>query len=1160
MPARQDAERRPRLRARGVGGRYALPQAKRIVRQYQRCLNSEAGRNARCYRRVETRCVRPTFLGRCWMRDRFFRRRVGGYACTERRAYEVRGLYEGRVLCRHRTRRISHRYTLLPEEPLAVTNESELRAAWSNPRVTAIDVKADIFLRACELGDPLRESARPVLLDGHGHTLRQTCFEKRLLRSDGTGFVELRNVTLTRGGSDGPGGAVTTRGEIRVVDSKVHENLAEEPGGGIMSQRRATIVRSVITGNLANDDGGGVYARRGGIQVFDSIVNGNLVDGSGGALGSTGDILVVRSHVDGNTTDGDGGAIYTDEDGDVTVIDSTVDGSTADGPGGGIWGLEGDITIVNSTVNGNRADDRGGGIGGEADVTIINSTIARNAAVAHVGGGIWSRSDAFIVNSTISDNYAEGVGGGILAAGIVGLVKSTVIDNVAPSRRTSAPASGWTPSDRLSARRSSTQSAARPADREELPGAAVEVLRLQLRHGRVVRPGHRDRHRERHRPMLGELGRERRPRRDPPPPDGQPGAGPHPGGRLQLPALRGRARGRAAPGRARCGSSRARRHRSARRSATPGTCLRRRCRGGGEMTHRFRPRLLRALTVAVLCGCAAAVALGFGEPAGADAGRKAEAAGEDSPWPRTNAVRPNMRVLRQELARLAEQVELMEQSAENYEDWQTCLRYVPVNEQGDRDRQSGYLYDERDGTGVGFMDGIAVDRRRRWGREDYLFIHFSRAAACRNESTQPGGTAEPASVAGAGNSTTAKSSAARVAINARVPGPASGANWPDSSARQPGCSRDPSDWRPSPSASTSGSRASRGCPSPRWAIQTGNSATSTGGRALRRATARRCTSTVATGTTRTTCSSRWWAVTVPAAPVKTNQERRLTDMRRALLLICVFAQAAVCAPAALAGGDGPDRSASVRDRIEDLQEEVESLTEDIEDLAEPVEEFDLFDQCAYTIGVTPVREMGRRHRLPVRARRRATPARAGDGHTRLRHRAVRLPRLPGRGAAQHRVQRGCGRRVHRQLSGCGSASSRRWPSIALCAAALAAGPGGLPRFTPELRASPRPRPGGSRGTSRSPRGAKRGAGVPTWLRLGGPQLGDGPLIVSGRRRAAVNADDDRRPARSRDRDAPLGRDRSVGRLRYVRSPDHEHWHLLDFERYELRRRDAGPRS
>ena len=37
---------------------------------------------------------------------------------------------------------------------------------------------------------------------------------------------------------------------------------------------------------------------------------------------------------------------------------------------------------------------------------------------------------------------------------------------------------------------------------------------------------------------------------------------------------------------------------------------------------------------------------------------------------------------------------------------------------------------------------------------------------------------------------------------------------------------------------------------------------------------------------------------------------------------------------------------------------MESLTEDIEDLGEPVEEFDLFDQCAYTIGVTPFGKWG----------------------------------------------------------------------------------------------------------------------------------------------------------------------------------------------------------
>jgi predicted outer membrane repeat protein len=400
--------------------------ANRLVRTYQRCLAGD------CYSRVDRLCVQPVFLGRCRTRDRFFRRSVMGYSCTERRLYPIRGDYDATVTCVKGSRRIDHGYTLFASGSIAVGRESELRAAWANPRFTSIQVTRDIVLQACRLGDPIRESSGPIRLDGKGHTLRQGCFEKRLLRQDGTGFVELRNVTLTRGGSDGPGAAVTTRGEIRVIDSKVQENLSEEPGGGIMSQRRATIIRSVITGNLANDDGGGVYARRGGIQVYDSVVSSNLVDGSGGALGSTGDILVVRSHIDGNTTDGDGGAIYADEDGDVTVIDSTVDGSTADGPGGAIFTLDGDVTVVNSTVNGNRADDRGGAISGEAAVTVIDSTIARNEAVAHVGGGIWARGNLYVANSTISNNYAEGQGGGILAAGTVRLVNSTVLDNIAP--------------------------------------------------------------------------------------------------------------------------------------------------------------------------------------------------------------------------------------------------------------------------------------------------------------------------------------------------------------------------------------------------------------------------------------------------------------------------------------------------------------------------------------------------------------------------------------------------------------------------------------------------------------------------------------------------------------------------------------------------------
>jgi hypothetical protein len=156
----------------------------------------------------------------------------------------------------------------------------------------------------------------------------------------------------------------------------------------------------------------------------------------------------------------------------------------------------------------------------------------------------------------------------------------------------------------------------------------------------------------------------------------------------------------------------------------------------------------RRLALTLLCG--AAVAVGFGGSTVSDARlREAVAAGEDSPWPRTNALGPNLRALREEVARLEQNVELMEQSADNAEDWMTCLRYVPVNEQGDRDRQSGYLYDERDGTGLGHMDGLAVDRRRPRGREDYLFMHF-RGEGCGSDTSKPGGTADPASVRASG--------------------------------------------------------------------------------------------------------------------------------------------------------------------------------------------------------------------------------------------------------------------------------------------------------------------------------------------------------------------------------------------------------------------------
>ena len=81
---------------------------------------------------------------------------------------------------------------------------------------------------------------------------------------------------------------------------------------------------------------------------------------------------------------------------------------------------------------------------------------------------------------------------------------------------------------------------------------------------------------------------------------------------------------------------------------------------------------------------------------------------------------------------------------------------------------------------------------------------------------------------------------------------------------------------------------------------------------------------------------------------------------------------------------------------------------------------------------------------------------------------------------------------------------------------------------------------------------------PSWrlgFRSAVGNVGDGPLLIEGRR-----ARDERVMAATQvvqRAGAPMEEVPAAGRLRYVRSPDHEHWHLLGFDRYELRR--AGRR-
>jgi Lysyl oxidase len=69
-------------------------------------------------------------------------------------------------------------------------------------------------------------------------------------------------------------------------------------------------------------------------------------------------------------------------------------------------------------------------------------------------------------------------------------------------------------------------------------------------------------------------------------------------------------------------------------------------------------------------------------------------------------------------------------------------------------------------------------------------------------------------------------------------------------------------------------------------------------------------------------------------------------------------------------------------------------------------------------------------------------------------------------------------------------------------------------------------------------------------------IGAGPLIIDGERPSTgVRAMSAEQVVVNEG--APRSVVPDVGALRYVRSPDHRHWHLLGFDRYELRRADSG---
>jgi hypothetical protein len=337
--------------------------------------------------------------------------------------------------------------------------------------------------------------------------------------------------------------------------------------------------------------------------------------------------------------------------------------------------------------------------------------------------------------------------------------------------------------------------------------------------------------------------------------------------------------------------------------------------------------------VAAVAAAAVALALALASGASANA----------STAPVSAQLRAAARAMRVIEARLAP----MQRSAARFADWQACITPVPIREYGDPDGRYGYRYNERDGTGIGYRPALAVDPAHHPRRDDYLFLNFARSGECESAPTQPGGTAEPA--------------VARRASRPRDPSPPH-----------------------TPAADTS---ARRTPPQPTLARLTARVRHA-------RATIRQLRASAARFDSWESCVS-WIPVTEygdperhfgylfghPGDPTQhyrpaiaidrsdwddpdymflafvdgnrpgqkcTQDPGEAPDLRRLVAPICAPGTACRAAPA-------PPPSASARHtlrrRIDHLQDTLATLSEDAEDLLDPIAEFDLFDQCMFTIGV-----------------------------------------------------------------------------------------------------------------------------------------------------------------------------------------------------------------
>ena len=145
---------------------------------------------------------------------------------------------------------------------------------------------------------------KSLTINGQGHTI--DCLGKCSAFQSTSGWINLKNLKIINGHSEGNGGAICAEGTSRylLLNCTLSNNWARGLGGAIYAQNSIKILDSTLNGNTAKIEGGAIYTRN--INFYNSIITNSYSGGCGGAIYSDGPVNLENSKLLYNKADAKG--------------------------------------------------------------------------------------------------------------------------------------------------------------------------------------------------------------------------------------------------------------------------------------------------------------------------------------------------------------------------------------------------------------------------------------------------------------------------------------------------------------------------------------------------------------------------------------------------------------------------------------------------------------------------------------------------------------------------------------------------------------------------------------------------------------------------------------------------------------------------------------